>query len=152
MAIRPRPFNVTHDVTRLTRRELLKAGGLALGILAPLCLLTVGAWDYYRLAGVASDSTVQNTKENIFNTEMRVGRQLSPKFAIEPLVGFRQWNPAGFRGGRLYTFGANTRFVMSDQFSGVATARIGTGWVFDPAAGSSDVTATGLMLYIRYQR
>jgi ABC-type transport system substrate-binding protein len=34
MAIRPRPSNVTHDVTRLTRREILKAGGLALGALS----------------------------------------------------------------------------------------------------------------------
>jgi peptide/nickel transport system substrate-binding protein len=33
MAIRPRPFNVTHDLTRLNRRELLKAGGLVLGAL-----------------------------------------------------------------------------------------------------------------------
>ena len=34
MTIRPRPFDVTHDVTRVTRRELLKAGGLALGALS----------------------------------------------------------------------------------------------------------------------
>jgi Bacterial extracellular solute-binding proteins, family 5 Middle len=34
MTIRTRPFDVTRDVTRLTRRELLKAGGLALGALS----------------------------------------------------------------------------------------------------------------------
>lgn len=114
--------------------------------------LTVGAWDYYRLAGNANNTTITDSKENVFNTEVRLARQLSPRFAIEPLVGFRQWDPGNVRGGRLYTFGANARFRLSDQVSGVATARIGTGWIFDPVAGSSNVNATGLTLYLRYQR
>lgn len=109
--------------------------------------LTLGAWDYYRMAGSASvagtgDSTLSDTKENVFNTELRLARQLSPRFTIEPLVGFRQWNPAGGTAGRLYTVGANARFGLSDQVSGVASARFGSGW---------GVTATGLSLYLRYQ-
>lgn len=114
--------------------------------------LTFGVWDYYRLAGTANGASSTDTKENIFNTEVRLSRQLSPRFSIEPLVGFRQWSPGNVRGGRLWSFGANARFGLSDQFSGVASARIGTGWVFDPVALRSDVNATGLSLYIRYQR
>lgn len=114
--------------------------------------LTVGMWDYYRLAGTANGASSSDTKENIFNTEVRLARQLSPRFTVEPLVGFRQWSPGDVRGGRLFSFGANARFGLSDQLSGVASGRIGTGWVFDPVAGRSDVTATGLSLYLRYQR
>ncbi len=114
--------------------------------------LTVGAWDYYRLAGTANGASSSDTKENIFNTEVRLSRQLSPRFSIEPLVGFRQWSPGNIRGGRLWSFGANARFGLSDQVSGIASARIGTGWVFDPVALRSDVNATGLSVYIRYQR
>lgn len=114
--------------------------------------LTLAAWDYYRLAGVSNGSSIPDTKENIFNSELRLARQLTSRFAIEPTVSFRQWNPGNIRGGRLYTFGANARFGISDQFSGVASARIGTGWVLDTQAGRSDVSATGLTLYIRYQR
>jgi hypothetical protein len=113
--------------------------------------LTLGAWDYYRMAGSTGATTLSDTKENVFNTEVRLARQLSPRFAIEPLAAFRQWSPADFRGGRLYSFGANLRFGLSDQWSGVAGGRFGTGWIFDPSAGRSDVTATGLSLYLRYQ-
>ena len=105
--------------------------------------LTLSAWDYYRLAGNSRDTSLTDTKENIFNTELRLSRQLSPRFSIEPLVGFRQWNPAGGTAGRLYSFGTNARFVLSDAVSGVLSGRFGTGW---------GVTATGLSLYLRVQR
>jgi hypothetical protein len=116
--------------------------------------LTIGAWDYYRMAGSAGDSTLNDTKENVFNAEVRLARQLSPRFAIEPLAGFRQWSPGDIRGGRLYSFGANARFGLSDYWSGVASARFGTGWITDPnpLIGYSNVTGTGLSLYLRYQR
>lgn len=104
--------------------------------------LTIGAWDYYRLAGAANGASSPDTKENVFNTEARLARQLSPRFVIEPLVGFRQWNPGGVTAGRLYSFGANARLSLSDRVSGVASARYGTGW---------GVNATGLTLYLRYQ-
>lgn len=111
-----------------------------------------GAWDYYRMAGSSGTATLNDTKENVFNTEIRLARQLSPRFAIEPLASFRQWSPADFRGGRLYSFGANVRFGLSDQWSGIASGRFGTGWIYQPLPGRSDVTATGLSLYLRYQR
>jgi hypothetical protein len=113
--------------------------------------LTLGAWDYYRMAGSSGAVTLSDTKENVFNTEIRLARQLSPRFAIEPLASFRQWSPADFRGGRLYSFGANVRFGLSDQWSGVASGRFGTGWIYEQVIGRSDVTATGLSLYLRYQ-
>lgn len=113
--------------------------------------LTLGVWDYYRLAGTANDTSSIDTKENVFNTELRLSRQLSPRFTVEPFVSFRQWNPADVRGGKLWTFGANARLGLSDQFSGIVTARIGTGWVFDPVALRSDVNATGLSFYLRFQ-
>jgi hypothetical protein len=114
--------------------------------------VTLGAWDYYRMAGSTGATRLTDTKENVFNTEIRVARQLSPRFAIEPLASFRQWSPADFRGGRLYSFGANVRFGLSDQWSGIASGRFGTGWIYQPPPGRSDVTATGLSLYLRYQR
>ncbi len=114
--------------------------------------LTLGAWDYYRLAGSSAGASVPGSKENVFNTEVRLARQLSPRFALEPSVAFRQWSPDSVRGGRLWSFGTNIRFGLSDRFSGIASARIGTGWIFDHVAGRSDVTATGLSLYLRYQR
>lgn len=103
--------------------------------------LALGAWDYYRQAGSAA-ATVSDTKENVFNTELRLARQFTPRLVIEPLLGFRQWNPAGGTAGRLYTFGTNARFGLSDRVSGLASARFGSGW---------GVTATGLSLYVRYQ-
>jgi hypothetical protein len=96
-----------------------------------------------------------DTKENVFNAELRVGHQLSPRLVLEPLVAFRQWSPGDIRGGRLYTFGANARIGINDQFSATATARFGPGWVYDPTPGrngKSDLTATGLSVLVRYQR
>ena len=114
--------------------------------------LTFGAWDYYRMAGSSGATTLSDTKENVFNTELRVARQVSPRFAIEPLASFRQWSPADIRGGRLYSLGANLRFGLSDHWSGVTSGRFGSGWIYDPTAGRSDVNATGLSIYLRYQR
>jgi hypothetical protein len=72
---------------------------------------------------------------------------------IEPLLGFRQWNPSDFLGGRLYTFGLNSRFGLNDRLSGVVTARFGPGWVSDAAhQGRADVSAAGLSVFLRYQR
>jgi len=113
--------------------------------------LTVGAWDYYRLAGSSDTITLNDTKENVFNAEIRLAHQLSPRFAIEPVAGLRQWSPADYRGGRLYSFGANARFGLSDRWSGVVSGRFGTGWIYTVATGHSGVTATGLSLYLRYQ-
>jgi len=109
--------------------------------------LSVSAWDLYRLAGDNSGAKNPDTKENVLNAELRFGRQLSPRLVIEPLVGFRQWNPGGHLGGRLYTFGMNSRFGLTDRLSGVVSARFGPGW-----AGPVDVSAAGVSVFLRYQR
>jgi hypothetical protein len=115
--------------------------------------LAVGAWDFYRLAGDANGASTPDSKEGVFNIELRLGRQLSPRIVIEPLLGFRQWNPSDFLGGRLYTFGLNSRFGLNDRLSGVVTARFGPGWVSDAAhQGRADVSAAGLSVFLRYQR
>jgi hypothetical protein len=114
--------------------------------------LSLGAWDLYRLAG-DSGATNPDTKENVLNGELRLGRQLSPRLVIEPLVGYRQWNPAGHLGGRLYTFGVNGRFGLSDRLSGVLTARFGPGWAYNAVLNRrADVSAAGLSVFLRYQR
>jgi hypothetical protein len=114
--------------------------------------LAFAAWDFYRLAGKTTGVSNPDTKENIFNAELRVGRQVSPKVVLEPLVGFRQWSPADYRGGRLYSFGLNGRLGLTDQWSAQLRARVAPGWVYEPGRGRADVTATGLSVLIRYQR
>ena len=113
--------------------------------------LSFGAWNFYRAAG-SSGGPGADSKENVLNAELRVGRQLTPRLVLEPLVAFRQWNPGNIRGGRLYTFGLNARFGINDQFSGQASARFGPGWIFDPGNGRTDLTATGISVFVRYQR
>lgn len=113
--------------------------------------ISITAWDFYRLGGRSTLSGT-DTKENVFNTELRVARQLSPRLVLEPLVGFRQWNPASYLGGRLYSFGVNGRLGINDQLSALVSARFGPGWVSQPGVGRADVTATGLSLFVRYQR
>jgi hypothetical protein len=114
--------------------------------------LAFGAWDFYRTAGTSNGTSNPDTKENVFNAELRVGRQLSPRFVLEPLVGFRQWSPGDVRGGRLFSFGANARIGITDQLSASATGRFGTGWQYDPGRARPDLTATGLSVMVRYQR
>lgn len=109
--------------------------------------LTLGAWDFYRLAGRSGTGTgaigTADNNENIFNTELRLARQLSPRVVLEPLVGYRHWN----LGGRLFSVGLNSRFGLSDSFSGIASARISPGSV-----DGTDVTGLGFSLLLRYQR
>lgn len=114
--------------------------------------LSLAAWDFYRLTGRVNGTSSPDTKENIFNAELRVGHQVSAKLVLEPLLGFRQWNPAGDLGGRLYTFGVNGRVGINDRWSALASARVGPGWASDPGRGRVDVTATGISLLFRYQR
>lgn len=112
--------------------------------------LVLSGWDFYRAAGTNNGTQSNDTKENVFNAELRLGRQLSPRFQIEPLAGFRQWSPGNIRGGRLYSFGANARIGINDQFSATVAGRFATGWVVSVAR--SDLTGTGLSVLVRYQR
>lgn len=110
----------------------------------------VSGWDFYRAAGTNNGGQSADTKENVFNAEVRVGRQLSPRVQIEPQVGFRQWSPGNIRGGRLYSFGANARIGISDQLSATVMGRYATGWVISGAR--SDLTGTAVSVLLRYQR
>lgn len=112
--------------------------------------LLVSGWDFYRAAGSNNGTQSSDTKENVFNAELRVGQQLSPRLQLEPLVGFRQWSPGSIRGGRLYSFGANARIGLNDQFSATVTGRYATGWVI--SGTKSDLTGTAVSVLVRYQR
>jgi hypothetical protein len=113
--------------------------------------ISVMAWDFYRMAGSANGASAPDTKENIANAELHVSHQFSPRLALEPLVGFRQWNPADHRGGRLATFGLNGRVGLGDRVSVIASVRGGTGWVYEPSRGRADVTGAGASVLLRYQ-
>jgi len=114
--------------------------------------LTFASWDYYRLVGHAGASAVLETKENVFNAELRYGRPVAPRLVVEPLVAFRQWNPADYRGGRLYSAGLGARYGVSDHLTVHFTGRLDTGWIYAAARGRADLTGTGLTLWLRYQR
>jgi len=111
--------------------------------------LTLAAWDYYRLDGATSAGA--SPKENIFDSELRFAWPATARLQLEPLVGFRQWSPADYRGGRLATFGANARYAFADRLSGQLTARYGPGWVYEPNLGRADLHSTTLYLLLRYQ-
>jgi len=114
--------------------------------------IAITAWDFYRLGGRTNTVSGTDTKENVFNSELRVARQLSPRLVLEPLVGFRRWSPGNDRSGRLYSFGVNGRVGLNDQLSALVSARFGSGKVSQSALERADVTATGLSLFLRYQR
>jgi hypothetical protein len=114
--------------------------------------VAITAWDFYRLSSSSADTTIPGSKENVFNAELRAARQVSPRFALEPVIGFRQWSPGDYRGGRLFVFGANARLSFSDQLSAQLSGRFGPGWAYEPSHGRGDLTATGVTLYLRYQR
>jgi hypothetical protein len=112
--------------------------------------VVLSGWDFYRSSGTDNGNQSSDSKENVLNAELRVGRQLSPRVVVEPLAAFRQWSPGSIRGGRLYMFGANTRIGISDQVSATVSGRFATGWVISGAR--SDLTGTGLTVLLRYQR
>jgi len=114
--------------------------------------LTFASWDYYRLVGHAGTTALPESKENVFNAELRYGRSVAPRLALEPLVAFRQWSPADYRGGRLYSAGLGARYGLSDNLTAHFTGRLDTGWIYAEGHGRADLTGTGLTLWLRYQR
>lgn len=118
--------------------------------------LTVAAWDFYRFAGEINGASSEATKENIFNTELRYSYPVSPRLALEPMVAFRQWNPAdsagGYRGGRLKSGGVMARWGINDRWSAHLVGRYDDGWVFLRGRGFSPLTGYGFTAFVRYQR
>jgi len=118
--------------------------------------VTLTAWDFYRTAGSINDVTSEATRENIFNTELRYSHPVSRRLTLEPMLGFRQWNPAdstgGYRGGRLKTFGLTARARLADQWSANLAGRFDDGWIFLRGRGFAPVSGYGFTVFVRYQR
>jgi hypothetical protein len=113
--------------------------------------LSLAAWDYYRLAGSSGDSTLDNTRENILNVELRARLRLGPRASVAPLVAFRQSNPAGYRGGRLYSGGATFYFGLSEHVTAQVGGRFDSGWVAR-SSGWANLTGYGASVLLRLQR
>ena len=118
--------------------------------------LTLAAWDFYRTAGDTNNVSNGATKENILNTELRVAYPVSPRLTLEPMVGFRQWNPAdsigGFRGGRLKSGALTARLGIDDNWSAHVAGRYDDGWIYLRGRGFAPLTGYGLTIFVRYQR
>jgi hypothetical protein len=68
------------------------------------------------------------------------------------MVAFRQWSPADYRGGRLYSTGVSARYGINDRLSAILSGRLDTGWVYARDRGFADLTGSGFTLWARYQR
>src|SRR2546427_10129654 len=76
--------------------------------------LTLAAWDFYRLAGDTNSASSPETKENVLNAELRFAHRVAARLQLAPMVGFRQWTPADYRGGRLCSAGLAARSGSRD--------------------------------------
>src|SRR2546422_8201572 len=79
--------------------------------------LTVSAWDFYRLAGLTSTGPNSESKENVFDGELRLTYPMAARLEHEPMLGFRQWSPADYRGGGLKSSGLVAPARFSDRLS-----------------------------------
>jgi hypothetical protein len=114
--------------------------------------VTALAWDFYRRAGLANGTSNPETRENVLNAELRVARPVGPRLQLEPMVAFRQWSPADYRGGRLYSAGVAARYGINDRLSANLSGRLDTGWVYARDRGFATLTGSGFTLWVRYQR
>jgi hypothetical protein len=114
--------------------------------------VTAFAWDFYRRAGLANGASNPETRENVLNAELRVARPVGPRLQLEPMVAFRQWSPADYRGGRLYSAGVAARYGINDRLSANLSGRLDTGWVHARDRGFATLTGSGSTLWVRYQR
>jgi hypothetical protein len=113
--------------------------------------VTLLAWDYYRLAGQSNAGSLLETKENVLNGELRLTYPVSPRVQLEPMVGFRQWSPANYRGGRLYSGGLLTRLGLTDRLSATAAGRYDSGWILAAGRGFATLTGYGASMFLRYE-
>lgn len=115
--------------------------------------VTLAMWDFYRSAGDRDSVSDTASRENVLNVELRYARPVGTRVQIEPMLGFRQWSPADYRGGRLYSAGITTRVGLNDRLSANVSGRLDTGWIYAKDRGpSTDLTGTGFSLWLRYQR
>jgi len=117
--------------------------------------VSASAWDYYRVAGDSAGTPSPQTKENVFNSELRVTYPVSPRVQIEPLLAFRQWSPADYRGGRLGSGGLLVRGTLTDRLSATVQGRYDGGWIYAQSNGSAvstDLRGYGASVFLRYER
>lgn len=114
--------------------------------------LTFAAWDFYRRAGSTTAGSSLETKENVLNGELRAAYPVKPRLELEPMVAFRQWNPADYRGGRLYSGGVTARYGLTDRLSATVAGRLDDGWVFARGRGVANLSGYGFTMFLRYQR
>ena len=113
---------------------------------------SLAVWDYHRLAGSSGDSTVVATKENVLNLELRARVRAGPRAQVSPMVAFRQVNPAGYRGGRLYSGGATVYLGLSERLSAQVGGRFDSGWVLADGGSFATLTGYGATVLLRFQR
>jgi len=117
--------------------------------------VTASAWDYYRLAGDSAGKPFPETKENVFNGELRVRYPVTPRVQVEPMVAFRQWNPESLRGGRLKSGGLAVHAILTDRLSAAVQGRYDGGWIraqSGTAMVSSFLQGYGASVFLRYER
>ena len=112
--------------------------------------LTLAAWDFYRLAGDTSGVSNPDTKENVLNGELRVTCLIAPRIRLEPMIGFRQWNPADYLGGRLGSGGVRLQAGLTDRLSASLAGRYDSGWIFDRTSGRASLQGYGVSLTVRF--
>ena len=113
--------------------------------------LTLAVWDFYRLAGSSSGVSSPDTKENVLNGELRFTYPIVPRLRVEPMVGFRQWNPSDYLGGRLASGGVRVQAGLTDRLSASAVGRYDTGWIFDRSSGRASLQGYGVSLFLRFE-
>jgi hypothetical protein len=114
--------------------------------------LTLAAWDFYRLAGDTSGVSNPDTRENVLNGELRLTYPIVPKIRLEPMIGFRQWNPANYLGGRLGSGGMRLQAGLADRWSASVAGRYDSGWIFDRTSGRASLQGYDVSLTVRFEQ
>lgn len=114
--------------------------------------LRLTVWDYLRTAGDTNGASNPDSRENVFNLEGRWTWPVASGLQLEPLGSFRQWSPADYRGGRLYTGGLAARYAVSDRLAASFEGRYSQGWVYVRGKGFATLSGAYLRAFLRYDR
>lgn len=114
-------------------------------------VLSLALWDYYRANGTVND-TGTVAKENILNAEARVTFAAGRGFQVEPLVGYRMWNPGGVSGGHFVSGGVAARYGINDRLSGSVEGRYNSGWALFLGGLHTNLTGAAFQVLLRYER
>ncbi len=114
--------------------------------------LSLALWNYYRRAGVTDTGTNPDTKENVFNGELRVTYSVTSRLQLEPLVAYRQWNPSDYCGGRFRSGGLLARAALTDRLAATLGGRYDNGWILARGNGFATLEGYGGSVFLRYER